>query len=111
MSEQAGTVVREAGIIDATPGNNYRSTVMTAIAQQLERKLKEWPPTTSKKVKRLVTEIIALADRKSPEKNRAPKLKKPRKEDSFFADKEFYSGPAPKDSSVNHDKYLYGDAA
>jgi hypothetical protein len=28
-------------------------------------------------------------------------------EDPFFADKTVYSGAAPIDSSVNHDKYLY----
>jgi hypothetical protein len=29
--------------------------------------------------------------------------------DSFFCDAAVYSGPAPKDNSINHDDYLYGD--
>ena len=36
---------------------------MTAIAQQLDRKLKRWQPQTAKQVKTLVAEIIELADR------------------------------------------------
>ena len=35
---------------------------MEAIAEQLETKLSEWKPETSKKVRALVAEIIALAD-------------------------------------------------
>ena len=84
---------------------------MTAIAAQLERKLKQWPPTTARRVAKVVSEIISLADPKALEKRRAPPKKKSLKEDSFFADKEFWRGPVPKDSSVNHDKYLYGDEA
>jgi hypothetical protein len=35
---------------------------MEAIAQQLETKLHEWKPETSRKVRALVAEIIELAD-------------------------------------------------
>ena len=36
--------------------------VMEAIAEQLEHKLQEWKPETSRKVRALVAEIIELAD-------------------------------------------------
>lgn len=29
--------------------------------------------------------------------------------DSFLDDRATYAGPAPADSSTNHDEYLYGD--
>jgi len=35
---------------------------MTAIAQVLDDKLKQWRPATARKVKRQVSQIIALAD-------------------------------------------------
>ena len=35
---------------------------MEAIAEKLETKLHEWKPETSRKVRALVAEIIALAD-------------------------------------------------
>ncbi len=36
---------------------------MTAIAQKLDDKLKQWQPQTAKEVERRVAEIIELADR------------------------------------------------
>ena len=35
---------------------------MTAIAKKLDAKMNRWAPETAKKVERLVTEIIELAD-------------------------------------------------
>ena len=35
---------------------------MTAIAQALDEKLKQWRPETASRVEKLVTEIIHLAD-------------------------------------------------
>ena len=84
---------------------------MTAIAQQLARKLKKWRPTTASKVEKLVTKIIELADQNIPSANSFKKVRRPRKDDPFFADTIFYNGKVPKDSSLNHDKYLYGAEA
>ena len=84
---------------------------MTAIAEQLERKLKQWPPATARKVTKVVSEIISLADRNSLEKKRVAKTKKSRKEDPLFADKEVWHGPTPPDLAAKHDDYLYGDNA
>ena len=99
------------GRIDASAGNLYCSVVMTAIAEQLERKLKQWPPTTAKRVAKVVSEIISLADRNSIEKKAAPKLKKSRREDPLFADKAVWHGSTPPDLAAKHDDYLYGDKA
>ncbi|MSR65301.1 MAG: hypothetical protein EXS18_05910 [Verrucomicrobiae bacterium] len=82
---------------------------MTAIARVLDKKLKQWPPATAHKIERLLTEVIALADAGTAEARKNGKRGRARKRDSFFADKNFWRGPVPKDSSVNHDKYLYGD--
>jgi hypothetical protein len=46
--------------------------------------------------------------RKSLEKTLNEERKKWKK-DSFFADKAVWDGPAPKDGSVNIDKYLYDE--
>jgi hypothetical protein len=40
----------------------YDASPTAAIAEQLENKLREWKPETSKKVRALVAEIIELAD-------------------------------------------------
>jgi hypothetical protein len=39
---------------------------MTAIAKQLDAKLKLWHSPTAQKVEKLVADIIALADREAP---------------------------------------------
>ncbi len=41
---------------------NYLPHTMEAIAEQLESKLHEWAPETSKRVRALVAEIIEQAD-------------------------------------------------
>ncbi|MBI3851647.1 MAG: hypothetical protein HY298_15425 [Verrucomicrobia bacterium] len=84
---------------------------MTAIAQQLERKLKKWRPTTARKVEKLVTKIIELADQNIRSAKSFKKVRDPRKDDPFFADTTFFNGKVPRDTSLKHDKYLYGDEA
>ena len=39
-----------------------RSRTSNIISAQLDERLKQWPPGTSRKVKKLVTEIIEFAD-------------------------------------------------
>lgn len=84
---------------------------MTVIAQRLERKLKKWPATTARKVTKLVTEIISLADRQAAARKGQPKQKQTSKKDPFFADREVWRGPTPADLAARHDDYLYGDKA
>ena len=82
---------------------------MTAIAQILDEKLKHCRPETANRVEKLVNEIIALADLEARPGETAPSPGRPLKEDPFFADKKFYSGPGPTDCALNHDQYLYGN--
>jgi hypothetical protein len=76
---------------------------MTAIAKQLDAKLKLWRSPTAQKVEQLVVDIIALADRETINGNQHAKSV-----DSFLADKKVFRGKTPKDLSSNHDFYLYG---
>ena len=80
---------------------------MTAIAKQLDAKLKLWRSPTAHKVEKLVADIIALADRerfgKPPRKSDSPNG------DAFLADKKVFRGRTPKDLAANHDRYLYGE--
>jgi hypothetical protein len=48
--------------IDAGGISQYDSSTMTAIAKKLDARLSRWAPETAKEVKRLVAEIIELAD-------------------------------------------------
>ena len=57
---------------------------------------------------RISNSSMAELIRKSLEKTLNEERKK-WKRDSFFADKAVWDGPAPKDASVNVDKYLYDD--
>ncbi|MBI4025436.1 MAG: hypothetical protein HY360_10685 [Verrucomicrobia bacterium] len=84
---------------------------MSAIAQTLEKKLQEWPPATAQKVEQQVSELIVQADAESANGGLKSKTAEERSRDPLFADTAVWHGPAPKDSSVNHDKYLYGDDA
>ena len=83
---------------------------MTAIAQALDEKLKQWRPETARRVEKLVNEIIHLADAETqpPAPSPAP-AKRSRNEDPFFADTAVWTGPVPPDCSANHDKYLYDE--
>ena len=68
---------------------------MSAIAQTLDEKLKQWRPETARRVEKLVREIIQLADAETQ-----PPAKLSRHEDPFFADAAVWSGPVPPDSST-----------
>lgn len=80
---------------------------MTAIARELDAKLKSWSSTTAQKVEKLVADVIALADRETlnGKSSRKPAARKP---DAFLADKKVFGGRTPKDLAANHDRYLYG---
>ena len=80
---------------------------MSTIAMRLDAKLRLWEPKTSRRVSRLVADIIALADQESGASFPAPKPKPRRAEDPFFADTKVYRGRTPKDLAANHDAYLY----
>lgn len=79
---------------------------VTAVAQKLDRCLKIWKPRTARKVQKLVSEIIALADqeRELP----VGRYSKPRR-DRFYSDREVWRKKGPSDTAANHDKYLYGN--
>jgi len=80
---------------------------MTAIAKQLDAKMKLWRSPTAQKVEKLVANIIALADREMPRK-KTPRKKDSEQSDCFLADKKVFRGRTPKDLAANHDRYLYG---
>jgi len=82
---------------------------VTAIAQELDRKLKTWRPATAKKVAKLVEEIIQLADRQPIAPKPQSKTKSNRKADPLFSDSAIFEGDVPPDSARNHDRYLYDD--
>lgn len=89
----------------------YSGCIMTRVAQALDRKLKSWRPITAKKVEKLVSAIIELADAETSQTLPSQTRKADDRPDPFFADTEFFSGRVPKDSASNHDRYLYGDRA
>lgn len=78
---------------------------MTAIAEQLDRKLQHWEPTTARRVEQLVSQLIEQADREVS--SRKEPTGAPR--DSFFADRSFHAGPVPADLALNHDRYLHDE--
>jgi len=79
---------------------------MTAIAKQLDAKLKIWRSPTAQKVEKLVADIIALADRETPT-GKSPRKPASKKSDAFLADKKTFRGRTPKDLAANHDRHLY----
>ena len=82
---------------------------MTAIAKQLDAKLKSWRSPTALKVEKLVAEIIDRADRENrPTKSTRKRLS--RNGDTFLADKKVFRGKTPANLAANHDHYLYGSA-
>ena len=80
---------------------------MTAIAKELDAKLKLWRSSTAEKVEALVSHIIALADRETPPA-KPPRKPASRNGDAFLADKKVFAGRTPKDLAANHDRHLYG---
>lgn len=93
-----------------TVAYHYPHFVMTTIARMLDKKLKEWPTATSRKVERLVTEAIVRGDATAKNGGTHGRRIRSRKPDSLFGDTATWRGKAPRDSSVNHDKFLYGEA-
>lgn len=89
----------------------YSGFTMAKIAQALDRKLKRWRPATARNVSKLVSAIIELADAETSQTLPSQTRKAGDRPDSFFADRDFFSGRVPKDSASNHDRYLYGDRA
>ena len=81
---------------------------MTAIAKQLDAKLKLWRSPTAAKVEKLVADIIALADRETPN-GKSPRKPAAKNGDAFLEDKKTFRGKTPKDLAANHDRYLYGE--
>jgi hypothetical protein len=81
---------------------------MTAIAKQLDAKLKLWHSPTAQKVEKLVADIIALADREAPN-GKSPRKPASQNGDAFLADRKTFRGKTPKDLAANHDRYLYGE--
>jgi len=82
---------------------------MTAIARVLDKKLRQWPPATARKIERLLAEVIALADAGTADGKPQRKASPSKKNDPLFADRAVWHGKVPKDSSLHHDKYLYGE--
>lgn len=91
--------------IDSLAVRIYGLPTMTAIAKQLDAKLKLWRSPTAHKVEQLVADIIALADRERPA---AKTARKPaaRNRDAFLADKKLFPGRTPRDLAASHDRYL-----
>ena len=81
---------------------------MTAIAKELDAKLKLWRSPTAHKVQQLVADIIALADRETPAAP-APRKATARNRDALLADKKLFAGKTPKDLAGSHDRYLYDE--
>lgn len=81
---------------------------MTAIAKQLDAKLKLWRSPTAHKVEKLVADIIALADRETPA-TKPLRKSAAANSDAFLADKKTFPGQTPKDLAAKHDRYLYGE--
>lgn len=79
---------------------------MTAIAKQLDAKLKLWRSPTAHKVEKLVADIIALADRETPT-TKPPRKPAAQNGDAFLSDKKLFRGKTPGDLASNHDRYLY----
>ena len=80
---------------------------MSAIAKQLDAKLKLWRSPTARKVEKLVADIIALADREPPN-GKSLRKQTSRNNDSLLSDKRTFRGKTPRDLAANHDRYLYG---
>lgn len=80
---------------------------MTAIAQTLDAKLKQWRPATARKVVRQVTAIIRDAEQESPRNLPVGTRARRRTADPFLSDKKLFTGRTPSDLAAKHDRYLY----
>jgi hypothetical protein len=80
---------------------------MTRLAQTLDRRLRQWPARTARRVEKLVANIIVSADRESASLKIEESDGKAGT-DPFFSDGHFFAGNGPNDVAANHDDYLYG---
>jgi len=80
---------------------------VTAIAQTLDAKLKQWRPATARKVVRQVTAIIRDAEQES--RSSRPVVRRVRRltADPFLSDKKLFTGRTPSDLAAKHDRYFY----
>jgi hypothetical protein len=62
MFRQLKVRLRPRRHVDVATPRAYSPDSMDALAEKLERKLHEWRPETTQKVRALVSEIIELAD-------------------------------------------------
>jgi len=92
----------------AGPHNHF--FLMTRLAQTLDRRLRQWPAHTVKRVERLVSNIIVSADRESAS-SKVKGVNGKAETDPFFSDGHFFAGNGPRDVAANHDEYLYGKRA
>ena len=81
---------------------------MTAIAQTLDTKLKQWRPATARRVVRQVAAIIKLAEQDTARRRPTRARTTRRGRDPLLADQTVFSGRTPADLSSHHDRYLYG---
>jgi hypothetical protein len=82
---------------------------MTAIAQTLDAKLKQWRPATARKVARQVAAIIRDTERETRRSHPARPAASRLARDPLFADQTRFAGRTPADLAANHDRYLYGE--
>ena len=80
---------RSLADVDTLATRNYFCR-MTAIAKELDAKLKLWRSSTAEKVEALVSHIIALADRETPPA-KPPRKPASRNGDAFLADKKVFN--------------------
>jgi len=88
-------------------GATYGITVMTAIAQALDKGLKKWRPQTARMVRKLVSGIIERAEQDA--QRPFGKANHRCKADPFLNDTVVWRGKTPKDLALHHDQYLYGN--
>jgi len=106
-----GLIERRAPCACVGPASEFPSGRMTAIAQTLDAKLKQWRPATARKVVRQVTAIIKNAEQETRGKRtiRASASKTAR--DPLLTDQVSFAGRTPADLARDHDRYLYDAGA
>ena len=80
---------------------------MTAIAQKLDAKRKQWRPATARKVVRQVTAIIENAEQEARDTRATRSSAIQPIRDPLLADRASFAGRTPADLAGNHDRYLY----
>jgi len=84
---------------------------MTAIAQTLDAKLKQWRPATARKVVRQVTAIIKNAEQETRGKRTTRASASKTARDPLLTDQVSFAGRTPADLARDHDRYLYDAGA